>query len=370
MNTITEQDFFHDELARKVARFLVIFQVCTLTAGLILIFLRLGPLALSVAGLSLVILLGACMWFLIRYRSYPTVLEKQKLEGQASSLKAQILALNTNIQSAQQNREKIELAEQVEKTEALQDLQKKYIECGMINTMVHDAYIPGIGAELKQQLTRKGFTTAKNTTWNVNNLEGIKTTEAQAIINWRNNVFINFIQTKPMELPVEKQAAITRKYQALQADNAAEQQKLEESQINLELSGKEIQSHLDRLVPFTLTSFLSNSLASRGIGAGLIGSGLILSLFILGSSATYATILQSIPTATITPTVTPTPTATFTSTSTPTPTLTETPTYTPTFTNSPTITNTPRSNFTPGSTYTPALSPTLTPGSTLTLPAP
>jgi hypothetical protein len=370
MNIMPEQDFFHDQLARKVTLFLVIFQVCAFITGLILIFVRLSPIALSVAILSLVVVLGALVWFYIRCLSYPDVQEKQKLDRQANSLQAQILAHSTNLKLAQENQEKTELAEQAERAEALHNMQKNYIECGMINTLIADAYIPGIGIELKQRLALNGFTTAKNTAWNVNGLEGIKTAEAQAIINWRNNVFISFIETKPMQLPAEKQEGITRKYQVLHAANALERQKLQESQTTLEQSLKEIQPGLDRLAPFTFESFLRYSLASRGIGAGIIGSGLILSLFLLGSSATYATILQSMPTATITPTVTPVPTATFTPTITPTASPTATPTNAPTLTNAPTQTSTPRSDFTPGSTYTPAQTSAGVPGLTPTQPSP
>jgi membrane protein implicated in regulation of membrane protease activity len=361
-NEISAHDFKNDALARKVTQILLIFQVAAVFAGIILISARLSSIALLVAFVSLVLLVGALIWLYIRYRSYPTVQEKQQLSRQATGLEAQILAASTNIKLTQQDREKIEAGEQAERAQALQNIQKEYIESGMVNTQVADADIPGIGPEQKQRLAAQGFTTAKNTTWNVVNVEGFTPTETQAMLNWRNNVFINFIETKPTDLPLEKQDEINKKYQVQHASNDAEQQKFEENKTILEESRKELQPRLDQLVPLPFKSFLRYSLASRGIVAGVIGAGIILSLLFLGSSATYAAVLQSIPTATLTPTVTSTPTATFTQTVTSSP----TPTYTPTFTNTPTITNTPRSNFTPGSTYTPTVAPIVTPGTTPT----
>jgi flagellar biogenesis protein FliO len=356
------RDLKNDALARKVTRSLLIFQVSALFIGIILILARLSSIAIFIAFAALVLLVGALAWLYVRYQSYPIVQEKHELNQQANNLQAQIFAASTNIKIIQQNQEKLVTAEQAESSALLQDCQKEYIESGMVNTQIAEAEIPGIGLEQKRQLAAHGFTTAKNTTWNVINLEGFTPTETQAILNWRNAVFINFVETKPTELPAEKQYEIKKEYQIQRASNAAEQQKLDEHKTILEQTRNEIQARLDELAPLPFKSFLRYSLASRGIAAGVIGFGCILSLIFLSSSATYGAILQSIPTATVTPTVTSSPTATFTQTVTSSP----TPTDTPTFTNTPTITNTPRSNFTPGSTYTPTLAPTVTPGITPT----
>jgi membrane protein implicated in regulation of membrane protease activity len=356
---IPEDDLRNDTLARKVTRALLIFQVAAVLVGIILISGQLSSIALWIAFVSLVVLAGAILWFHIRYRSSPAVQEKLKLNQQDRRLEAQILAANASIKLAQQNREKIESAEQAERVQALQDFQNGYIECGMVNSQVAQAFIPGLSPERRQQLAEHGFTSAKNTTWNVINVEGFSPEETQAILNWRNNVFINFIETKPADLPAEKQDEIKKKYQVQLESNTEEQHKLEESRTSLEEAKKGLQPRLEQLVPLPFKSFLGSSLATRGIAAGVIGAGLIFSLLFLGSSATYAAILQSRPTATLTPTVTSTPTATFTQTVTSSP----TPTYTPTFTNSPTMTDTPRSDFTPGSTYTPTPLPIFTPTS-------
>jgi flagellar biogenesis protein FliO len=355
-------DLKNDALARKVTWSLLIFQVSALFIGIILILARLSSIALIIAFAALVLLVGALAWLYVRYQSYPIVQEKHELNQQANNLQDQILAASTNIKIIQQNQEKLETAEQAESSTLLQDCQKEYIESGMVNTQIAEAEIPGIGLEQKRQLAAHGFTTAKNTTWNVINLEGFTPAETQAILNWRNAVFINFVETKPADLPAEKQYEIKKEYQIQRASNAAEQQKLDEHKTILEQTRNKIQARMDELAPLPFKSFLRYSLASRGIAAGVIGSGIIICLLFLGSSATYGAVLQSIPTATATPTVTSSPTATFTQTVTSSP----TPTDTPTFTNTPTITNTPRSNFTPGSTYTPTLAPTVTPGITPT----
>jgi hypothetical protein len=363
---IPGDDLKNDALARKVTRAVLIFQVAAVMFGLIFISEQLSFLALWVALVSLVVLAGTLLWFYIRYRSHPAIQEKLKLNRQDRSLQAQILAAGANIQLARQNREKIQSAEQAEREQALQDFQNEYIESGMANTQIAQADIPGLGPERRQQLAAHGFTSAKNTSWNVINVEGFLPEETQAILNWRNNVFINFVETKPADLPAKKQGEIKKKYQAQLESNAGEQQKLEENRANLEMAQQELQPRLEQLVFVPFKLFLQSSLASRGIAAGIIGVGLILSLLFLGSSATYAAMLQSRPTATLTPTLTSTPTAAFT----PTLTASPTPTYTPTFTNTRTITETPRSDFTPGSTYTPTQFSIFTPTSVPTQPSP
>ena len=103
-------DLKNDSLARKVTRFLVIFQVCALFLGIFLTLIRLSSIALFIAFVSLVLLLGALIWFYIRYRTYPIVQEKRKLAQQSKSLQAQILVHSTNINLTHQNREKIKQA--------------------------------------------------------------------------------------------------------------------------------------------------------------------------------------------------------------------------------------------------------------------
>lgn len=365
MNALTEQDFYHDALAQKVTRILVRFQVSVLVLGLIFIFLRLNAVALCFAFVSLVILMGSLAWFLIRFRSYPIVQLREKMKHLAESFKSQILASSRDIEAARQKREQTEGVEQAERAEVLRDLQKEFIDSGMEKTLVAEAEIPGVGPELKQRLADNGFTTARNTTWSINFLDGLGKDEVQAIIGWRNAVFIHFLESKPLELPAEVQEGISRKYQGQHESNAAGQQKLEDARKALEMSSNEVQPRLDQVEPFSFVTFLRSNLAFRGIAAGTIGLGLILSLFLLGSSATFAAV-RAIPTTTLTPSLTFTPTPTFTPTYTP----TLTPTSTPTFTNTPTRTNTPRSDFTPGSTYTPTFIPTGTPSQSPTLPPP
>ena len=106
--------FKNEGLAQKIIRFLVIFQISSLLIGIILILVRLSSIAFFIAFLSLVLLLGALLWFYIHYQMIPLVQEKQKLTRQSKSLPAQILELGVNINLIQQNREKIKQDEQAE----------------------------------------------------------------------------------------------------------------------------------------------------------------------------------------------------------------------------------------------------------------
>jgi hypothetical protein len=76
MDNIPDHDFKNDALARKVTRFLLIFQISTLVTGIIFILVRLNPLALFTAFLSLAIFLGAPIWLYIRYLTFSIVKEQ------------------------------------------------------------------------------------------------------------------------------------------------------------------------------------------------------------------------------------------------------------------------------------------------------
>jgi hypothetical protein len=233
---------------------------------------------------------------------------------------------------------------------ALQNIQKKHIESGMINSHLSDADIPGIGPGLKQRLAAHGYTTATNIDQNVTNVEGFGPAKTEAILDWRNNIYSHFNATKPIDLPLERHEEIKKKYEIHHANNKSEEQRIQEKKVELETARSGIQPRMNKLVPFTFASFLRHSLASRGIFAGLVGILIISSQILLGTSATIGVIKESIPTATMTPTITLTPTSTFTETS----------TLTPTITNTPTITDTATLTYTPSKTFSPTRTPTLT----------
>jgi hypothetical protein len=358
----------NDLLARKVTRFLLIFQASSLFIDLILIIARQSTTALFLTFISLVLLLGAVVWFYIRYRSYPTIQERIKINQLAKSLQAQILAHSTNIQLTHENREKNQVAERAELSTALINLQNKYIQSGMASTLIAGADIPGIGPGLKQRLAAHGITSAASITPNVTNLEGFGPTKTQAILDWQRAVSIHFIRTKPTDLPFLASDEIKKKFQIHHANNDVEEHKAQEAKSRLEKARGEIQPRINQLAPFTFISFLRHGLASQGIMAALFGVFLITSHLIMGSGAFFGAVRDSIPTATFTPTLTSTLTITQTSTITDTPTITLTPTITdtPTITLTPTNTFTPSLTLTPSRTYTITRTPTKTPSITLT----
>jgi uncharacterized membrane protein len=69
LDEIPDREIKHDALARKVTRFLVIFQVSALIIGIILILLRLNAIAYGITFVSLVLLAAGLTWFYIRYRT-------------------------------------------------------------------------------------------------------------------------------------------------------------------------------------------------------------------------------------------------------------------------------------------------------------
>ena len=355
-------DFENDALARKVTRFLVIFQGSALFLGIIFTLIRLSSTALFLAFVSLVVLLGALTWFYIRYGLHPIVQEKRKLTQQTKNLQAQILVQSTNLNLTQQKREKIKQAEQAELSAALQNIQKKHIDSGLSSFHIANADIPGINWELKQLLVSYGFSNALSITPDVKTIEGFSPAKTQAVLDWQARIRSYFDGTKPKDLPQDTYNPIKNKFQIQNANNDAEERKIQETKTKLENRNKEIQPLLNTLAPLTFGFYLRNALGSKGIVAALTGAGLILSNILLGSSATFGAVKAALATSTFTPTITYTLTRTYTPTITDTPTMTDTPTLTLTSTS----VDTPTSTLTPGPTFTPTLTLTLTSTPTVT----
>jgi hypothetical protein len=357
MEVTTGWDFYNDALARKVTIFLVIFQVSALFVGLILTVVRHAPIALFLAFISLILLLGALWWFYIRYQSYPIVHEKRKLKELAEYLPPQILAHTTNLQLTHQNREKLEYAEESEILAALLALQRKHIESRMSGARIEDADIPGVGPEQIKRLSAHGISTAADINPFGIRVEGVDDASTQAILEWRKRVFSHFDATRPASLPPERHAEIRKKYEIQQANNDTEQQKSQEKKKELENTWRVVQPRIDQLLPITFFSFLRHGLASRGIVAGVLGFGILSSHLLLGTIAISGAIIGVVPKVKENPEIIFTPTATFTETMpllvpfTETPTITDTPTFTATPTMSPT--QSPTQTLTKSPTWTP-----------------
>ena len=361
MKQLTD-DLYNDELARKVVRFILIFQVSALFIGLIFTFTRLNALALFLAFVTLVLMLGALFWAFIRYQTYPIVQEKKRLKKKAIDLQAQI-AMNTgHIQRARQKREELQREEQAGMQVALMSSQNEYIRSGMNAARIEDSDIPGIGHGLKQKLALHGFTSAASITSHVTSVEGFGPAKSQAVIDWRNRVHVGLNSAKPTAVTPEQIKIIREKYDALHVSNTEAESKHLEHKGILEKTLGEIQPRIQELAPISFRRYLRKVLATRGIAAGLIAAVLIGTQVCLGTSTTVGAIMASIPTATLTPIATLTPTDTLTPTRTFTPTISDTPTitFTPTITDTPTVTLTPSRTSTPTKTQTPTPSITLT----------
>jgi len=356
MNKQSIDDLNNDALARKVVRFLLIFQSSALFVGLIFTFTRLNALALFLAFVTLVLFLGALFWAFIRYQTYPIVQEKKRLNKKAIELRDQITANAGHIQRARQKREELKREEQAEMNAALAASQNEYIRSGMNATRIADADIPGIGIGLKQRLALHGYISAASITSHITSVEGFGPAKSKAMIDWHNRVYAGLNASKPTAVIPEQEKIIREKYEALHANNTESESKHLAHKAALEETLGEIQPRIQELAPIKFRRYLGKALSTRGVTTVLIAAVLIVTQLCLGTSSTLGAIMASIPTATLTPTFTLTPTRTFT------PTVTDTPTttYTPTITDTPTVT------LTPSWTSTPTKTPTPTPTQTLT----
>jgi len=356
MNKTQANDFKNDLLARRVIRYLLLFQLLALVIGAILTLTRISIIALTIAFISLSILIVVILWLYIRYRTYPIVKEKRKLDRQSSYLQAQIIAHTNNIQLTIQKREQLIRAEDEEIGNALQILQNSHIQSGLSNTLLSDANISGIGPKLKERLANYGFINAASINVNVTKVEGFGQAKSQAVINWRNQVYSNLNSTKPKILPSASAEIIKKKYLVHHENNDSERKKVQENKINLEKELSDLQPKIKPLAFVAFPKYFWNTLAPEGVVAGITLFSLVITQVFLGATTTVGAIFNSLPSATYTPTFTLTPTITLTFTSSYTPTIT----FTPTITNTSTITNTPTITFTPTNTLKPTFTQTKT----------
>jgi len=356
MDRHSKDDYQNDTLARKVVGFLLIFQGSALLIGLIFTFIGLSTLALLLAFVTLVILLGALLWAYIRFQTFPIVQEKKELNKKANDLQGKIVTHQRFVEHTQQEHVELQHHKQNELQEALRTVQNQFFQNGLMAAKISDADIPGVGEKLKQRLAASGYTSAVHINQHVTAVEGLGPAKTQAVLDWRRRVYGDLDRAKPKSLPPEQEEQIQQKYKTLFASNREKERQYKDDKANLEQNLGAIQPHIQELAPVKFGSYLRKALGNRGIAAGWIAAGLIFMHVCLGTSSTMGVIVASIPTATLTPTVTFTPTRTFT------PTVTDTPTSTHT----PTITDTPTVTLTPSWTSTPTKTPTPTPTQTLT----
>jgi hypothetical protein len=365
-------NLYNDALARKVIRYLLFFQLGALVLGLIFSLTTLTTLALFIAFLTLVAMLGTLFWTYIRYKSYPIVQEKMTLLKKANEVQNQIKVNTDYIQQAKQKREDLKRAEQTEMQATLLATQNEYIRGGMNAARITDASISGIGPALKQRLIEHGYKTAASITSQITTVEGFGPAKSQAVIDWHNKINAGLNSSKPVVLAPEQMKIIRDKFEALHTINTTAQNKYMGNKVALEETLGKMQPRIQELAPIKFGTYLRKALATGGLAAGLVGGVLIITQICLGTSSTLGAIMAAIPTITQTPSATLTPTFTFSPTITFTPTITDTPTltFTSTITDTPTITFTPSKTYTPTRTSTPTGIPTQTlfPTSLVTLP--
>ena len=340
---MSETDFRKDLFARKISRYLLIFEIISLFISFILLLLKITSIAFALATITLLVFIGIFTWLYIRYQSFPIVQEKISLTKETTNLQLKIKAEINKINNVNQKQSQLVDAEKSEKNSALDRLQKEHINNGLANTRIDISNIPSIGPKLKERLASYGIVTAANINQNIRSIEGFGEAKTQTLLSWRNSIYENLVKTKPMNLPFETIDSIKEKYSILKNENETVGATAETNKKIFEESFKTKQQRLNQLIPVKFITYLSSTFSSNKTVSFLIMIILVMIQCALGFSTGSATIIASLPTLTYTPTKTFTPTFTFTPTITNTPTFTLSPTitFTPTITLSPTITFTP-----------------------------
>ena len=310
VDDIPDRDFLNDAIARRGVTFLVIFQVSAFFIGCIFIFRRLPKIALTIAFISIILLVGALILFYICYRKLPIVQEKRKI----NNLEATIRDLEAEIKRNRQNWKKVEQGEEKEENEAREDHRNETIESGMKTRKIKDAFFNKIGPGQRKLLEEHGFFTAADITKKVKYIKGIGKIETQELMEWQERVKFESRPKSWDQLP-EGYDRIKKKYQIYYERHKAEQDRLQEEKINKENARDDILRRIYQPLEFTFRSYLRKGLASKGRVAGIMGVILVLCPICLGTSAllgivksspTVAASIQNLGIAGLTPSNTPT----------------------------------------------------------------
>jgi len=359
-----------------------------------------------------------------RYSSNKVVIEKRDLLTKLSTIQNEISSTKSVIKGSIRTRERIDKERQskiarrearysqmlsdfgtkrqsisqVEKDElanTLRRLQEQYCSSGLVEELISNAKISGVGSKLKDRLAANGMRNANDiAVARVSNVPGFGESKTMAVVEWRRSVEYMLDQSKPIELPFEVEYSIKTKY-LHQTDAIISEEKTAKDELNSDLDNikdeavknhetndenevlarerlelfepkeKKLEQDLEPYSAITLRNYLLGCLPRIGdkstsrqtVLLGGASLGIILG-FCWQIAAALGSIrhiyIASLPTPTPTFTNTPTSTATFRPTST----LTPTPSPTLTITPSPTITLTPSITPNPTITLTPSITPT------------
>ncbi len=346
-------NFEDDRYARKIIKYLLFIEVFSLLVAIILVFLRYSFIAFILGLLTLIIFTSILIWLYIRFLSFPLVHEKHLYEKKASNLKKNIKFETNNMILAKQKRIDLSQEQSGEVASLLRDLQNKFIQIGLSNTLIASAKISGIGPKLKERLSSHQILSAADVNQSITAIEGFGEAKIRSILDWQTIVRNELDRIKPTILPNDQSETVNIKYKLLHDKNDTAEKNAIDSKKIFENDLNSFAPRLAELSPFIFYSYLRNSISTKGIFAITIALFLLFVQSFLALGTVSAVIVASIPTSTLTPTNTLTPTTTLT----PTASLTPTYTVTATITNTPTITLTPTVTFAPTNSPRPSVTP-------------
>lgn len=262
--------FGHNDLVvRKALRTLLIFQLVEQIPLGALAFLGQTTLALFLLILTILFGLGVVGFAYLRYRGNPKVVEKRSLLQRKVMLEKGIGGEQKKIVDALQRRVAFTHAQRREVTNALQTVQRAYIEEGLRHTLVADADIPGVGPKLKERLIARGVISAADVSQAaISAVEGFGDVKIAAVLAWQNGVYAYLDGTKPESLQAGQESAIAAKYEAQHATNDEEEASAKAAKQGLE---NDLANHLLRLeplAPITFRNYIASAMAADSRRAG------------------------------------------------------------------------------------------------------
>jgi hypothetical protein len=295
---MSKTTFTDDPVSRTMIRSFLLLQLAAMVIVVWLSLTDLFFLALAISFLTLLVFILSILGLYFRYRNFPFVREKRKLERLVHKFQKSNHRDDKTIKAAIAERVRLVQLERDEINAELRALQKIHIAKGLAHAYIRTTSIPGVGPKLKDRLAGYGIMNAAQITEKISELHGFGEAKRVALISWRQSVIASLESTKPGSLPREQLEAIRGKYQTLHDQNNAAEREAYTSKRLLNSELISFQLKLQNLTRFTFVNYLNNSMAAHRHLAGPVAYVLIFTQVISSVSATASSIIASISDAT------------------------------------------------------------------------
>ncbi len=262
--TMSDNEFFKDPLARRMLLVVFVFQIVLFSLAVIFSFTELSLLSRIMIPFLWFVIVAVLGWLYYRYQTHPLMRKKNDLMRQSNALSEKIKTEDAKIKHAEQLREDLSRAQQSEISETLQLLQNQHIEDDLRAAFIADRQILGIGPKFKEMLAAHRILTAADVNKDaLSAVEGFGKIKKQTMLLWRRSVEAWANSAKPSALPFETLNRILERYQKSGNANDEMERQASNTRSSLIEELQQITPELEKISETTFISYLSQNFSEQ-----------------------------------------------------------------------------------------------------------